>query len=279
MRTYAPYLLYQIARFGALTVPQMLRVCDGMCARSSLYRALGELVDGKFVYPILNPATRTRAYYATPDGKESVFGAELTSAAVVRARDLDHTILCAEVLLELGHYENVTGITTEFEICTEEIKRFCFERIPDGIIRLSQNGEHFELAVEVESSVRNSTRISQVLENYWQTFRRGMECYGLLVVAITPTVFQMYTRAISKMPPEFQSRVKLLEGQGLLGIRPEAFGIRLKGRPSCLDLTRTTFLEEVTYSPMKSGLFLAQAHCPQPTQGRARQQSQMENSE
>ena len=77
MKDYGPYLLLQIARFGALTVPQMLRVCEGKCKRSSMYWALGELVEGHFVYPILNPASRARAYYATKEGREYVLGDEI----------------------------------------------------------------------------------------------------------------------------------------------------------------------------------------------------------
>jgi hypothetical protein len=180
MKSYAPYLLYQVSRFGALTVNQMLRICEGKCGRSSLYRALGELVDGGFVYPIMNPATRTRAYYSTLNGRRYVFGREQGLTPGVRSPELDHTILSAETLLQLSHYEKVTGISTHFEISHEDIKRFCYERIPDGIIQLNQDDHRFELAIEVESSARNATRVTEVLERYWETFRRGYECSGLL---------------------------------------------------------------------------------------------------
>ena len=109
MKKYGPYLLYQIARFGALSVPQMIEVCQGRCARSSLYRALDELTSGRFVYPILNPASKTRAYYATKEGCEYVFGKSAKSSTAIKAAEVDHTIICAEVLLELCRRENVTA--------------------------------------------------------------------------------------------------------------------------------------------------------------------------
>lgn len=263
MKSYAPYLLYQVARFGALTVPQILQVCEGKCRRSSLYRALGELVDGDFVYPILNPASRTRAYYATPDGRQQVFGTEQPLTAGVKPAELDHTITCADVLMKLCKFENVTGVATHFELSQEDFKRFCHERIPDGIIQLTQEGQSYELAVEVETSNRNASRVEQVLSHYWDTFRKGYECSGLLLIAVTRPIATMYRTALAQMPEEFQNRVRLLEGTDLQGLNQEAFGSPTANLSRCLDLARTSFHDEIKYSSTKSEIYLSQ-NLPKP---------------
>ncbi len=264
MKNYRSYLLYQMARFGALTVPQILRICEGKCRKSTMYRTLSELVKGDYVYPILNPASRTRAYYATQEGREYILGKHEPLTTGVRTRELDHTILCAEILMELSQYENVTGISTHFEMSADEVKHFCHERIPDGVFRLTQAGQHYELALEVESTVRNMERITHVLERYWQTFKFGMPCSGLLVVAMDATIFGMYSKAIQLRPDEFQARVRLVQGAGLLGIRPEAYGLKVKALSSCLDLIRTTSMGELSYTPMKTNVFLSQTSCQTP---------------
>lgn len=40
MKPYAPYLLHQIARFGALQKRQIEILCDGKCGQTSLYECL-----------------------------------------------------------------------------------------------------------------------------------------------------------------------------------------------------------------------------------------------
>ncbi len=255
MRNYAPYLMYQLARFGALTVPQMLRICDGVCKRSSLYRALSELVDGKYVYPILNPASRTRGYYATKEGREWVQGTERQLTAGVRTQELDHTILCAEFLLDLCQFENIVGVATPFELGPDEIAQFCHERVPDGIFRLRQDGEHFEIALEVESSRRNNGRVAEVLGRYWSTFKHRMPCSGVLIAALDPTIYGMYSRSIATMPPEFQERVRLVRGDVLGTLRSEAYGQQTYGLRRCLDFTRTQSLDGIAYTPIKLEVF------------------------
>ena len=259
MKKYGPYLLYQIARFGALSVPQMIEVCQGRCARSSLYRALDELTSGRFVYPILNPASKTRAYYATKEGCEYVFGKSAKSSTAIKAAEVDHTIICAEVLLELCRRENVTGISTQFELDPQVAKHFCHERVPDGVFRLTQDGQHYELALEVESTVRNCERINDVLDRYWKTFKRGMDCTGLLVVAMDETIFGMYTRAIQEMPDEFKHRVRVVKGIGLEGLPSTSYGERTSGLNRCLDFTRISSHGTNTYVPINTGAYLLKA--------------------
>lgn len=258
MKNYAPYLMFQIARFGALTVPQMQKLCQGKCRRSSLYRALSELEKGDYVYPLLNPASRTRAYYATKEGREYVFGEEVTCATGIRTQDLDHTLQCAEILMSLCHFENVTGVSTPFEMSPPEIRSFCHERVPDGVFRLTQGGRNYELALELESSVRNRGRIAETLNRYWQTFKYGMPCTGVLIVAMDNTIFNMYTKAIAAMPDEFQTRVRLLNGPSLGELSTEAYGSRLESASTAWDLTRTTSMDEIVYSPNKTEVLIKQ---------------------
>lgn len=257
MKAYAPYLLYQTSRFGALSIPQMLMVCQGMCKTSSLYRAVKILVDDKLMHLMVNGATRTRAYHATANGREMVLGTRKGMAASLRAVELDHTVDVASVLLELCHHENVAGIATPFEMSLEEVRRFCHERIPDGIVRVKKGDRYFEYAVEVERTKRNYSRVNEVLDRYLQTFRRGMECVGLLIVTLDPEITARYRQALEKMPEEFRTRVRLLEGIGLAGLNLDAFGPRAQSQLSTLEFSRKSCPEGPQYSSVKSGILLA----------------------
>lgn len=259
MKDYTPFLLYQIARFGALTVPQMLEVCQGKCKKSALYRTLAILVENKRVLPLLSPETRTRVYYATREGRRSVFGSELPGTVGIKVTEIDHTVAVTNTLFELSRYTNVTGVATPFEMHPDEIRKFCYERVPDGIVRVTQNGSDFEFAVEFEASVKATDRARDVLNRYWQTFRRSMECKGVLIVAASPLILRRYQRALQELPPECSERIRLLEGIGLNGINPMAFGKREKAISTVLELTRNSDTGFLRYTPVKSEHFLAYA--------------------
>ena len=262
---YAPYLLYQVARFGALTFPQMQQICHGKCKRSALYTTIASLKKARLLSKIENDASGTRAYFATKEGRSFVFGPHFPAPSGIRASELDHTIGAAQVIMDLSQYENVTGIAMPFEMRPEELSKFCYNRVPDGILRLTQGDQNFELAVELETSVKATDGVRSVLERYWQSVRRGMECYGVLIVATSPQILQRYTHALKQMPAEFSERVKLLEGIGLNGINPQAFGEKNKAIPRVLELTRTESMDEITYTSVKSELFLAQTTFTGPT--------------
>ncbi len=272
MKKYAPYLLYQVGRFGALNARQMLRICDGKCKRSSLYRTINELLKDKSLYHILNRSSGVSGYYLSKEAREFVFGADHKTNYGARACDLDHTFLCADILMELCRYQNVTGIASPFELSPEDLARFCHDRTPDGLFRLTQDGQHFEMALEVERIQKDATRVRAILERYWQTFKYGMECKGLLIVAMSATIHGMYTDLIREMPEEFQNRVRVVEGVGLLGLRAEAYGERTSGIHRCLDLNRTKFHDDVTYSPVKTNIYLSLSTPVGPNVPRASQQ-------
>ena len=59
---------------------------------------------------MMNGATRTRAYYPTPDGRQQALGSREAMASNLRVIELDHTIDVASVMFELAKFENVGGI-------------------------------------------------------------------------------------------------------------------------------------------------------------------------
>src|SRR5689334_19187398 len=109
MNPYTRYLLHQQARFGALRVDQMLRICEGKCKISALYKAIKRLGDLKFLSLMMDMDSRARAYYPTTLGKKAVFGNDYRGASGIRSDELGHTLDVTDVLLELCSRENITG--------------------------------------------------------------------------------------------------------------------------------------------------------------------------
>lgn len=253
MNRYGFYLIYQITRFGALTVEQMIRLCDGKATRSSIYRTLKKLKEADFVASVNDPNSEVRAYYATKEGREYALGEHTVLTPGTRPREINHTLACAEALLRISRHENISGISTSFELDAEEIKTFCHDRIPDGLFRLTQNGQHFELALEIESTSRSADRVRHLLNSYWTTFRSGMPCAGLVIAATTSTIFNLYSKLIAEMPEEFRTRVRLHQGIGFKDINTMAYGQIIPSLPKCWDQRGTLSKGSLSYSPIESG--------------------------
>jgi hypothetical protein len=255
-RDLQPYLLYQWARFGALSIPQALHLAEGKCRRSSLYRELKRLVRRDLIYPLLNPATNTRGYYATPEGRREVFGDVEPMIPGVKTPELDHSLEVSQVLIDLCRFENVTGIIGPYELSATGWRAFARDRFPDGAFRLTQDGQHYEIAVEVESTVRSGDRIEKILENYREAFKTP--CSGVLFVTSGVTNRNRYMKAIAQMPEDFQKRVRVTQGVGSEHLAAEAYGALRTSSDKIWDLTRTESMDGFTYSPSRVEILLSQ---------------------
>jgi len=150
-------------------------------------------------------------------------------------------------------------VATQFERDAEDVKKFCHERIPDGIIRLAQSGKIFELAVEVETTVRNQQRVKEVLLNYEETFSPAFSCSGVLIVCCTPGIATVYRKVLASLSSETQRSVRIFESPRLEGLNEESFGRSGQGLESKLELTQTVSDREILYTNEKSATYLPMA--------------------
>lgn len=252
MKEYAPYLTHQIARFGALTVPQMLNLCQGRCKKSTLYRSLSQLMHDRFIARISHTTKPLIGYAATRDLYPLVYGLGHERHTGVRTTELEHTVQVAQVMLELSHYSGVSGLATEHEWRPEEIREFCYQRIPDGIIQITQGNLKYEIAVEVEASLKSEREIGSILTSYRQTFLKRMPCAGLLIVAGTPAIFSKYQEKIAELPPDIEQQILLTTPEGLRSLNPRVYGVRGEVPGPALEQRRNTSKGVGTYFSMKS---------------------------
>lgn len=256
----SPKLHYQLIRFGALTPTQMYSMNQGICGRSTLYRAIEPLKKSFWVYLWFFDKRNKRAYYATPRSRTRVLseGSPLTAGA--KEQELPHTLQCADILMALCTYENVRGLATPFEMSPDEINRFCSGRTPDGIVRVFQGDQSFEMAVEVETSKKTLPRVKHILDRYEETFQRRMQCERLLIVTETKTIHGMYTRALEKMPSEFQPKVQVIMPEDIFKLDEATFGKPTEAMKRSLELRRTVCQGRVQYFPLESTLALKYGH-------------------
>lgn len=252
MKEHTPFLAHQIARFGTLTIRQMRTICHGQCSRATLYRTLGQFIQSKYVIRLTHQMKPLIGYAATPKLFELIYGQKHERHTGVRIRELEHTVACAEAMITLSRYSGVTGIATEQEWTPDEIKLFCRSRIPDGIIQVTQGDLSYELAVEVETTLKSELETAYVLERYQQTLLRNMPCVGVLIVAGNRGVFRKYERKLAELPSDIQERVLLVRTEGLRTLNSTYYGALGEYPGEVLSRRRTVSQNEGTYISMKT---------------------------
>lgn len=253
MKNVASFLMIQLARFGALTIPQMLLLCSGLCSRATLYRTLQKLAEYDLILRAAHPKKDLITYVATHELIKTVYGKNAPEIPELRIGDLCHTVAVAQTLIAASRFANVTGIATERELGEDEIKTFCFNRRPDGIIQISREGRSYELAVEVETSLKSEARAKDILDNYERTFDRAMLCAGTIIVAIPPAALTKYREHIEKKSEGFQRRVRIVASPELIELDPKVYGQRAitieTSVRNTLEKHRTQSHGQITYIP------------------------------
>src|SRR4051812_22209181 len=99
MKDNANYIGLQIARFGAVNVQQLLKLCSGKCGQSSIYRSIRKLMDSGCVKRISHPGKAIVGFTASPDLYELVYGKGHTRATGTPVHHLEHSIVRADALI------------------------------------------------------------------------------------------------------------------------------------------------------------------------------------
>ncbi|MDR3607567.1 MAG: hypothetical protein P4M08_09320 [Oligoflexia bacterium] len=100
MKEYAPYFNHQMARFGSLTIQQMLTLGQTRFRRSTLYYHIKNLKREHYVVRISHQQEAKIGYSATSKLYEMVYGREHHRHTGPRSKELDHSIQVANVMLE-----------------------------------------------------------------------------------------------------------------------------------------------------------------------------------
>lgn len=250
MKSYRFYMTHQLARFGVLTVPQMLVLAQNRCQKSSLYRLLERLKNDRYIVRISHPRESYIGYAANRKLYSLVYGNAPGRRVRMDGEEFDHAVECTDTMIELSRYSFVSGLATEYEFGLKDARVFCHGRIPDGILQITSEDQSYELAVEVEHSGKSDLEMSEILSNYRQTFLRKMPCVGLILVAVTPAIFKKYQHLLSELPPETEDRILLTTIPGLRELNSQVYGIRGLEPGIALEKTRTSFQGRGEYTPM-----------------------------
>ena len=252
MRVHTPYLLYQVARFGALRSTEIEALCEGRCGKSVMYENIGELLHCRYIERFCHPEISRTAYRATRSGIKAAFG--LDSDELPKFRDLDtkHALRVAQTLINLARFENVSGIATELELPRDSLQAFSHSKIPDGIIQVTRGGATYEIAIEVEATPKTAQRCEEFLDKYQQAFLRSAYCSGVIVVCDANDIYERYSNHLEKRDESVRSRVLLVRGPGLESLNPTVYGPPRKKPGKCGELRRSHFGHAISYFPIVS---------------------------
>jgi hypothetical protein len=249
MKEYGPYFNHQMARFGTLTIQQLLTLGRGRFKRSTLYYHVSGLIREGRLHRISHKMDPLIGYSATRGLYSAVYGKDHERHTGPRAKELNHSIAVANAMIELSRYSAVTGLATENEWAPDDIQDFCHERTPDGIIQISQGDLSYELAVEVELSNKGERETGRVLGQYRQTFQKNLPCVGVLIIAKEQAVFSMYQEKMKELPSDVEERILLTTPEGLETLNPRYYGTRAEYPGPALELIRNSSKGTGVYFP------------------------------
>jgi hypothetical protein len=258
MKSVAPIVLNRLAKFRVLTIPQLLILCNGVCKKTALYKALDRLKDNDLAYRICHQKETLYAYTASEQLLSQVYEDFAEQIMDLRIRDLKHTVMCSEVMISLARRERITGIALEHELSTDAVNKFCYSRRPDGIIRLNQGDQSIELAVEIERSFRTIAETKKILDHYNHTLQNRMLCTGVILVAPNAGVFNRYRECITELPETTRKRIILCASTKLTELKSDIFGAETKHAEKVAELVRKEFASGIEYVPMKSVSYVYQ---------------------
>ena len=265
MKTLTPLFLDLFTKFRILTVKQIELLCASKCKQRRIYELLNDLIKCGYVERIGHPKKYLTAYTATPEFLRMSYENNSKDIPGIRAVDLNHTLACNQAAIALMRFPFVCGLSLEHEWGSDEHRSFCYDRRPDGIIQVArphyekdeQTEIKYELALEVETSIKTNSRIEQILNSYRETLEsKRYPCAGVIIITTKDTVLNAYRKQLEKLPDAFQGGVILMSISEPIVLNEKYFGARLNSAlengHSTVQTTRTICGGVVKYLPMKT---------------------------
>ncbi len=249
-----PYIFKQLNRYGVMTLPQLQRMCAHLTGKSNFYRIFQNLKRDGVIHRMAHPTKPLFAYRLAPDyqGDPDLLDED---AKPFRYRDVDleHALMCTEVLTRLTYFENITGIATEYELTPADAKNFCPHRRPDGIGQLTNERSKFEFAVEVETSRKSLARIQEIIRGYVEMIDSGAyDGRAVLLVAPRLGVYTAYEKELGSVPEKMRHCFRLVVKPDLSELKTEIFGQVRTTPDSSAERMRKSNSGEIEYLPMFS---------------------------
>lgn len=186
-------------------------------------------MDQGYVKRMAHPTKYLFAYCATPLAYPCVRDLDpedefRPGGLPLRDVDLEHVLMCTEVMTALAFFENVTGIATEHELDPRDLLEVVPGRIPDGIFQI------YARALQ-----KRAPRISAAL-------------------FIVPHLknYQAYEKAIGELPPEIAEGFKLRRQVDLSDLGLQDLGARLEIPGFASESMRIALDGRIQYLPLKS---------------------------
>lgn len=252
MSNNAYFILLILSRLRVATIAQLERICTGQCKTTSIYHHLRNLMDAGMVARLSHPACPFFVYAATDAGIKTIHGSSSVEFPSVRLVDLRHVATCSETMMEFCFRKNITGISLEHEFDPISLRRFCLGRSPDAIIQVSDSHGSREMAVEVETSRKADAARRQMLEAYGETFRLGLLCSAVIIVAGSKEIFEAYQRDIATLPVETESAVVLCSSPRLKELNTRIYGEPRNNPGNTPKFIRNDSGGVVRYVPLES---------------------------
>ena len=275
MRQTTQLIANLFAKFGILTASDLVGICASQCKQRMIYLHLKDLMESGLIRRMAHPSKATFVYQATP----ALYGKEVNSQTKVespiRIDQLAHVVACNRAMFSLSHYSYVAGFALAHELDLSEIRKFCFDRIPDGIVKIVRPDIEYELAVEVETSIKSIPRIRKIFNSYCETWdKKTYPCAGVIIIAPNASAYQAYQNEMETIPEANRKRIVLKNSFELLDLNERYFGTKLndvlQNVQKPLQKTRTVCNEGVRYLPIVSTneffLKAIKGHIPVPSQ-------------
>jgi hypothetical protein len=115
------------------------------------------------------------------------------------------------------------------------------------IIQLKYADGWIELAVEVEITQKDQSRVQSIVSSYAESIQADLPCRGVLIVAKNPSVHSLYSSTIQTLSESLRGKFILTRDPELKDLNPKVFGERLSVCGKSVEKLRGLSTEGIQY--------------------------------
>jgi hypothetical protein len=220
-----------LLKFEFLTHRQIKELFRGQIHGRSIRRCISILVDSGFAQ---------RHHYIETSSPMSFLARKnsFIQASGSLTYRFNHRVACTDALLALARRSFVSSITAELLSKNVKLDSLVIGRKPDGAFTLERGDDPpIEVALEVETTLRNRDRIQAVIDRYTQTFAEDPDrLSGVLIIAITPDIFQAYREIVESVHEKYRNRFVISKKLDITDVKDTLLGatcVPLSNNPKC----------------------------------------------
>jgi hypothetical protein len=213
-------------KFGLLSLTQVGRLFEGRLKRRGVYYCLAQLVKEKKIIWMRGLKKGDSIYMITKHAFGGLHDQYISPKQSFCFSRLAHRLACNEVALACYGREYVSGLIMEHELYYENNVPKIYGRRPDGFITISRPERiPIDVAIEVETTQRNRSRIESVIQIYVNSFVRHPDLVsGVIIIAVTPVIANAYRQAIQKFASSHPKRFVVSERLDVTDVQETILG-------------------------------------------------------